>query len=49
MRYGSMTESDIFLFPSEEVYMEIRNTLRPLYGKEELGGNLVDPKGSGPK
>tara|TARA_R110000803_G_scaffold13218_2_gene37279 strand:+ start:1069 stop:2220 length:1152 start_codon:yes stop_codon:yes gene_type:complete len=49
MRYGSMTESDIFLFPSEEVYMEIRNTLRPLYGKEEWGGNLVDPKGSGPK
>jgi hypothetical protein len=49
MRYGSMTESNIFLFPSEEVYMSIRNYLRPIYGKEEWGGNLVDPKGSGPK
>jgi hypothetical protein len=49
MRYGSMTESDIFLFPSEEVYMSIRDYLRPIYGKEEWGGNLVDPKGSGPK
>jgi len=49
MRYGSMTESDIFLFPSTKVYMELRNYLRPIYGKEEWGGNLVDPKGSGPK
>jgi hypothetical protein len=49
MRYGSMTESNIFLFPSEEVYMSIRDYLRPIYGKEEWGGNLVDPKGSGPK
>jgi hypothetical protein len=29
--------------------MELRNYLRPIYGKEEWGGNLVDPKGSGPK
>jgi hypothetical protein len=49
MRYGSMTESDIFLFPTEDVYMSIRDYLRPIYGKEEWGGNLVDPKGSGPK
>jgi len=49
MRYGSMTESNIFLFPNEEVYMSIRDYLRPIYGKEEWGGNLVDPKGSGPK
>lgn len=49
MRYGSMTESDIFLFPNEDVYMAIRDYLRPIYGKEEWGGNLVDPKGSGPK
>jgi len=49
MRYGSMTESNIFLFPSEEVYISIRDYLRPIYGKEEWGGNLVDPKPSGPK
>jgi hypothetical protein len=49
IRYGSMTESDLFLFPSEEVYMYIRDYLRPLYGKEEWGGNMVDPGPSGPK
>ena len=49
MRYGSMTESNIFLFPSEEIYMSIRDYLRPIYGQEEWGGNLVNPKGSGPK
>jgi len=49
IKYGSMTESDIFLFPTEDIYMSLRNYLRPIYGKEEWGGNLVDPKGSGPK
>jgi len=49
VRYGSMTESDLFLFPSEEIYMTIRDYLRPIYGKEEWGGNLVDPGPSGPK
>ena len=49
MRYGSMTESDLFLFPSDNVYMSIRDYLRPLYGKEEWGGNMVDPGPSGPK
>jgi hypothetical protein len=49
MRYGAMTESDLFLFPSEEIYMAIRDYLRPLYGKDEWGGSMVDPKPSGPK
>ena len=49
MRYGSMTESDLFLFPNDNVYMGIRDYLRPLYGKEEWGGNMVDPGPSGPK
>jgi len=49
MRYGNMTESDLFLFPNENIFMEIRNVLRPLYGKTEWGGSLVDPNPSGPK
>lgn len=49
MRYGSMTESDLFLFPNESLYKELRDYLRGIYGKEEWGGNLVDPKPSGPK
>jgi len=49
MKYGSMTESDIFLFPSDEIFMTIRDTLRPIYGKPEWNGSMVDPGPSGPK
>ena len=49
IRYGSMTESDIFLFPSDEIFMAIRDVLRPIYGKPEWGGSMVDPGPSGPK
>jgi hypothetical protein len=49
IRYQSMTESDLFLFPTEEVYNPIRRRMRELYGREEWNGNTVDPKGSGPK
>jgi hypothetical protein len=49
MRYQAMTESDLFLFPTEEVYSPIRTRMRELYGKEEWNGNTVDPKPSGPK
>lgn len=49
IRYQSMTESDLFLFPTEEVYNPIRRRMRELYGRKEWNGNTVDPKGSGPK
>lgn len=49
IRYQAMTESDLFLFPTEEVYNPIRKKMRELYGKEEWNGNTVDPKPSGPK
>jgi len=49
IRYQAMTESDLFLFPTEEVYNPIRRRMRELYGKEEWNGNTVDPKPSGPK
>lgn len=49
MRYQAMTESDVFLFPTSEVYEPIRRRMRELYGKEEWNGNTVDPKPSGPK
>ena len=49
IRYQAMTESDLFLFPTEEVYGQIRSKMRELYGKAEWGGNTVDPKPSGPK
>lgn len=49
VRYQDMTESKLFLFPNENVYMEIRDALRSLYGKEEWGGSIVDPIPSGPK
>jgi hypothetical protein len=43
IRYQAMTESDLFLFPTEEVYDPIRRRMRELYGKEEWNGNTVDP------
>jgi len=49
IRYQDMTESDLFLFPTEEVYDPIRRKIRELYGKPEWNGNTVDPKPSGPK
>ncbi len=49
IRYQAMTESDVFLFPTEEIYSPIRTRMRELYGKEEWNGNTVDPKPSGPK
>lgn len=49
IKYQSMTESDLFLFPNDNIYFQLRNKLRPIYGKEEWGGSLVDPKPSGPK
>jgi hypothetical protein len=49
IRYQAMTESDLFLFPTEETYDPIRRRMRELYGKEEWNGNTVDPKPSGPK
>ena len=49
IRYQAMTESDLFLFPTEEVYGQIRSKMRELYGKPEWNGNTVDPKPSGPK
>jgi len=49
IRYQAMTESDIFLFPTEEVYRPIRKRMRELYGEEKWNGNTVDPKPSGPK
>lgn len=49
VRYQDMTESDLFLFPTEEVYDPIRRKMRELYGKPEWNGNTVDPNPSGPK
>lgn len=49
IRYQDMTESDIFLFPTENIYDPIRRRIRELYGKAEWNGNIVDPKPSGPK
>lgn len=49
IKYNGMTESDLYLFPSDNIYMKLRDTLRPIYGKDEWGGNLVDPKPSAPK
>jgi hypothetical protein len=49
MRYQAMTESNLFLFPTYEVYEPIRARMRELYGRAEWGNSTVDPKPSGPK
>jgi len=49
IKYGSMTESDIFLFPTDSLYDSVRNFMRSHYGNPEWGGSIVDPKPSGPK
>jgi hypothetical protein len=49
IRYQALTESKLFLFPTEEVLAPLRTRIRELYGKEEWRGNTVDPKPSGPK
>ena len=33
IKYNGMTESDLFLFPSDNIYMKLRNFLRPIYGQ----------------
>jgi hypothetical protein len=49
IKYQDMTESDVFLFPTEKVYLPIREKLRSLYGRSEWGNMVVDPVPSGPK
>jgi hypothetical protein len=49
IKYGGMTESDLFLFPNDKLFLEIRDFLRKIFGNSEWNGSLVDPKGSGPK
>lgn len=49
MRYAGMTKSDLFLFPTMKVYIEIRDLLRFYYGKQEYGGALTNPKKTTPK
>jgi hypothetical protein len=49
IKYQDMTESDVFLFPNESVYLPIREKLRSFYGRPEWGNMVVDPVPSGPK
>jgi hypothetical protein len=49
VRYVSLTESENFLFPTDEIYQPILKSLREYYGVDEFGGRLVEQKGSGPK
>jgi hypothetical protein len=49
VRYVDLTESENFLFPTDETYQPILKSLREYYGVDEFGGRLVEQKGSGPK
>ena len=44
-----VTESKNLLFPTDDVYGEIKNIFKSQYGKDEYNGNLTNPKQSSPK
>jgi len=43
IRYQDLTESDTFLFPTDEIYHSIVKKLRQYYGKPEWDNCLVEP------
>jgi hypothetical protein len=49
IKYKGMTESSNYLFPTDEVYVPLRNLCRRYYGLVEEGNSLVTKKGSSPK
>jgi hypothetical protein len=49
IKFRGLTESTNLLFPTDDVYFDIRNQCRTHYGVEKWGGMLVDPKPSSPK
>ena len=49
IRFRGLTESTNLLFPTDDIYFEIRNKCREHYGVSEWGGMLIDPKPSSPK
>lgn len=49
VKYVDLTESENFLFPTNEVLEPILKVLRKYYGNSEWGGRLTPTKGSGPK
>ena len=49
IKFRGLTESTNLLFPTDDIYFDIRNKCRVHYGNPEWGGMLIDPKPSSPK
>ena len=49
IKFRGLTESTNLLFPTDDIYFDIRNKCRVHYGVTEWNGMLVDPKPSSPK
>jgi hypothetical protein len=49
IKFRGLTESTNLLFPTDDIYFEIRNKCREYYGNPQWNGMLVDPKPSSPK
>ena len=49
IKFRGLTESTNLLFPTDDIYFDIRNKCREHYGVQEWNGMLVDPKPSSPK
>lgn len=49
LKYKGHTESENYLFPTDEVYFPLRDLCRQYYGIESEGGMVVKRKGSSPK
>lgn len=43
VRYSDLTESDVFIFPTDEVYKPLLNRMREEYGVDIWDGKLAEP------
>lgn len=49
IRYGDLTESDLLIYPTNEIYKPMLNRFREIWGHSEWGNRLVEPTATGPK
>jgi len=49
VKYNGLTQSDTFIYPTMDVYKELRNLIEPVYGLPEYNGKVCDTGKSSPK
>lgn len=49
LKYYGQTDSEVFIYPTDDIFQRMKNIIRPKYGKKEWDGNIIDGRKSGPK